>query len=376
MRILVAPDKFKGTLDARQAADAISVGWRTTRPADEIDVVPMADGGEGTMEALVHAATGRVERVQVSGPRGDPVEAAYGIVDTSSGTWGIVEMARASGLQLLDVGRRDPRLTTTIGTGQLMLAAASAGVSKVLVCIGGSATNDGGSGMAAALGFRFLDADGRDLEPGGEALLALDRIDASTVSPLVAGTAFVAACDVDNPLTGPLGASAVYGPQKGASADDVIVLDRALGHLAAVVGRDLGVDLREDPGAGAAGGLGFGLRAFCGARLRPGFEVVAEAVGLGGRIANADLVITGEGSFDAQSMHGKTPAGVIEACTLARTPVVVVCGRAEIEPPGVVVVSLADRVGVDASLGDARASLIRVIEELATRAEELRGARI
>jgi glycerate 2-kinase len=376
MRILVAPDKFKGTLDARQAADAISVGWRTTRPADEIDVVPLADGGEGTMEALVHAATGRVERVQVSGPRGDPVEAAYGIVDTSSGTWGIVEMARASGLQLLDAGRRDPRLTTTIGTGQLMLAAASAGVSKVLVCIGGSATNDGGSGMAAALGFRFLDADGRDLEPGGEALLALDRIDASTVSPLVAGTAFVAACDVDNPLTGPFGASAVYGPQKGASADDVIVLDRALGHLAAVVGRDLGVDLREEPGAGAAGGLGFGLRAFCGARLRPGFEVVAEAVGLGGRIADADLVITGEGSFDAQSMHGKTPAGVIEASTLARTPVVVVCGRAEIEPPGVVVVSLADRVGVDASLGDARASLIRVIEELAARAEELRGARI
>ena len=371
MRILVAPDKFKGTVTARQACDALTTGWSRIRPDDRLDVVPMADGGEGTMQALVDALGGRLVAASVAGPLGDEVKAEFGLVPTPAGVLGVVEMARASGLQLLGGARRDPTRTSTRGTGELMLAAMEAGAERLLVCIGGSATNDGGAGMAEALGFRFLDTAGNEISPGGAGLLHLALIDATGTRPELATISVVGACDVDNPLTGPWGASAVYGPQKGASPDDVMVLDRALGHLAAVAARDLGMSFKDVPGAGAAGGLGFGLLAFCRARLRPGVDVVMEAVELPRRIAGADLVITGEGSLDAQSLRGKTPAGVIEACRLAQAPVVVVCGRTEIDLAPVPVVSLVDRVGVRAAVDDAAAALTLVAEELATRADEL-----
>ncbi|MGZ8582277.1 MAG: glycerate kinase family protein [Actinomycetota bacterium] len=374
MRILVAPDKFRGTLTARQAAEAFATGWRRERPDDDLELVPMADGGEGTMDALVESLGGRVEATTVTGPMGDPVDAAFGLVPSRGGTLGVVEMARASGLALLDEDRRDPLRTTTRGTGELMARAIDAGADRLVVCIGGSATNDGGVGMASALGGRFLDASGNPIADGGEALVTLARIDLSRMHPSLARVHVTGACDVDNPLTGPSGASAVYGPQKGASADDVAVLDRALGHLAAVVERDLAIGLRDESGAGAAGGLGFGLMAFCGARLHPGVEVVMDAVGLVERITAADLVITGEGSLDEQSLHGKTPAGVLTACRLAEVPAAIVCGRATIEVPGVPIMSLVDRVGERVALGDARSALIAAAEDLATQARELAGA--
>lgn len=374
MRVLVAPDKFRGTLTARQAAEAVAAGWRRVRPDDELDLVPMADGGEGTMDTLVEALRGRVLHARVAGPMGDPVDAAYGIAESPHGRVGVVEMARASGLTLVDETRRDPLRATTRGTGELMASAIDAGVARLVVCIGGSATSDGGVGMAAALGARFLDGEGRPIADGGAALTDLSRIDLSTMHPGLARVAVAGACDVDNPLTGASGASAVYGPQKGASPDDVVRLDRALAHLAAVVEHDLGVALHDEPGAGAAGGLGFGLLAFCGAHLRPGVQVVMDAVGLSERIEAADLVITGEGSLDAQSLHGKTPAGVLEACALARVPVAIVCGRASIEVPGATVLSLVDRVGERDALGDARSALVVVAEDLASRASDVVGA--
>jgi glycerate 2-kinase len=332
----------------------------------------MADGGEGTMEALVDALSGRIELANVSGPLGDSVEAAFGIVPRADGNLGVVEMARASGLALLASTRRDPLRTSTRGTGELMARSIDAGARHLLVCIGGSATNDGGAGMASALGARLLGPSGEEIADGGAALASLARIDVSSMHPGLVGVSVTGACDVDNPLVGPAGASAVYGPQKGASRDDVMVLDRALGHLAAVVERDLGVNLRDEPGAGAAGGLGFGLLAFCGAKLRPGVEVVMNAVGLVDRIARADLVITGEGSLDEQSLRGKVPAGILRACALAKVPVAIVCGRATIDP-GVPVVSLVERVGAQAAIADAGAALTDAAEAMARRVGELAG---
>lgn len=374
MRILVAPDKFRGTLTARQAAEAFATGWRRTRPGDELDLVPMADGGEGTMDTLVDALGGERVRVRVPGPLGDPVDAAYGMVPGVAGGTGVIEMSAASGLSRLAEGRRDPMRTTTAGTGALIRAAIGSGARDLLVCLGGSATNDGGTGMASALGYRFLDAEGALLEPGGGALVSLARIDTVGVIPELSGVRVVGACDVDNPLTGPTGASATFGPQKGASADEVAVLDHALGHLAAVVHRDLGVAWKDEPGAGAAGGLGFGLLSFCGARLRPGVDVVMDAVGLHDRIRRADLVITGEGSFDAQSLHGKTPAGVLDAAKLAGVPIAIVCGRASIAPEGVAVRSLVDAVGERAAMQDTRAALASVGETMAHDVGDLTGA--
>lgn len=378
MRVLVAPDKFRGTLTARQAAEAFAAGWRRARHDDDLELVPMADGGEGTLEALTDALDGELVARTVPGPLGDAVDAAFGLAATggrASGgrVTGVVEMARASGLALLADGRRDPRRTTTRGTGELIAAALDAGAEHLVVSIGGSATNDGGAGMAAALGGRFLDATGAPIADGGASLSSLARIDLSAMHPGLARAHVTGACDVDNPLTGPSGASAVYGPQKGASSGDVLELDRALAHLAAVVERDLGVSLRDEPGAGAAGGLGFGLLAFCGARLQPGVQVVMDAVELPARIARADLVVTGEGSLDVQSLHGKVPAGVLDACELAGVPVAIVCGRASIDVPRATVVSLVDRVGERAALDDARGATIAVAEELAARADDLAG---
>jgi glycerate 2-kinase len=373
MRVLLAPDKFRGTLTAPEAARALAAGWRRVRPHDELELVPMADGGEGTLEVLAGAAPsrGRIVRVPVTGPLGDPLEAPLGLIDANGGRLAVVESATASGLRLLSPNRRDPMRASSAGTGEMMTAALDRGADRVLVCLGGSATNDGGVGMARALGIRFLDAAGSELRRGGAALLELVRIDATERDRRVELAQIVGATDVDNPLTGPSGASAVYGPQKGATPDEVLLLDRALGHLAAVVHRDLGISPKDEPGAGAAGGLGFGLLAFGAARLRPGIDVVMEDLGLESRIARADLVITGEGSFDEQSLRGKVPAGILRAAELAGTPVTIVCGRAEVTVEGALVISLVGRVGVEAALGDARGSVELVAGELASRAAEL-----
>ena len=350
MRVLVAPDKFKGTLTAPQAAEAIARGWARADPSARVEKAPMADGGEGTLDALVAALGGERRRLRVSGPLGDPVEAEFAVVSAPEGSTGVVEMARASGLDLISPGRRDPLRTTTRGTGELILAVCRAGVRRVLVCVGGSATNDAGAGMAQALGIRLLDESGRDLQPGGAALAALARIDLSELDPVVEASTFVVATDVDNPLVGPEGASAVYGPQKGASAEDVALLDRALGHFAAVVYRDLGIDVRGTKGAGAAGGLGAGLIAFLGARLRPGVDLVIEALRLPERMEAADLVVTGEGTFDEQSLRGKVPAGVLRVAEEQGVPAIVLCGQRRVDLDRGRVYSLADRFGVEAAM--------------------------
>jgi len=250
MRVLVAPDKFRGTLAAAEAARAIATGWRRVRPGDEVDEVPMADGGEGTLDALLAALGGRRRTARVRGPLGDPVEAAYGLLETEGRRTAVVELARASGLGLVSGSRRDPLRASTHGTGELILAACRDGADEVLVCVGGSATVDGGAGIAQALGVSLLDAAGRPIGPGGADLLELDRIDVTSIHPAVRSTRIVVACDVDNPLVGPEGAAHVYGPQKGASPEQVLLLDRALGHLAAVVHRDLAIDVRSRPGGG------------------------------------------------------------------------------------------------------------------------------
>ncbi len=357
MRVLVAPDKFRGTLTAAQAAAAIATGWRRSRPEDLVEEVPLADGGEGTMETLVSALGGTRHTVSVSGPLGDPVAAAFGLVPVSGGVLGVVEMAQASGLGLVSEGRRDPLRASTRGTGELILAAARAGATELLVCLGGSATTDGGVGAAQALGVALVDESGAPVPAGGRGLLRLARIDARGLDPAVRRLRVQAACDVDDPLTGPRGAARTYGPQKGASAEEVVLLDRALGHLAAVVHRDLGIDVRTIPGAGAAGGLGAGLVAFLGARLRRGADVVAEAVGLLRRLDRAELVVTGEGALDGSSLRGKVPSRVLEAAKAVGVPAVVLCGRAEVRPPGVRVHTLVEHVGPERALGEPRLAL-------------------
>ena len=361
MRVLVAPDKFRGTLTAPEAATAIATGWLRSRPTDEIVQIPMADGGEGTLDALVRATEGGRRTMLVEGPLGDPVEAEFGWLGNVDPPVVVVEMSRASGLELMSPERRDPMRASTFGTGQLILAACREGAEEVIVCIGGSASTDGGAGMAQALGVRLLDASGDEIGRGGVALLDLMRIDLTTLDPLVRSVRVVVASDVDNPLVGPLGAAYAYGPQKGASAQDVVVLDRALGHLAAVVYRDLMIDVRHVHGAGAAGGLGAGLVAFLGAKVRPGVEIVMEAVNFGSALAQTDLVITGEGAFDERSIGGKVPGGVVSAALGAGVRIAVLCGRADVRRKDVIVASLVERFGEARAFGDA----CRALEDLA-----------
>ncbi len=361
MRVLLCPDKFRGTATAVQVGSALETGWRRVRTGDAFVVLPMADGGEGTLDALAGGTARR--RTRVAGPLGDPIEAAWGL--RPDGT-AVIEMANCSGLALLDPARRDPRKTTTRGVGELMRAAMDAGARRILVCLGGSATNDGGTGMATALGVSFTDAAGAPLPAGGAALGQLARIDLAGLDPRLGGADVIGLCDVDNPLVGPAGASATYGPQKGADEDAVWELDRALAHLAAMVLRHLGVDPSKEPGAGAAGGLGFGLLAFAGARLRPGVEAVAEAVGLERSLEGADLVVTGEGAFDATSLRGKVVGGVLAAAEVAQVRAALVCGRADAPAPlGVSLLSLVDLVGEHDAMGATRQALERAGEVLA-----------
>ena len=284
----------------------------------------MADGGEGTVDALVAAHSGRLVKLRVEGPLGDPVEAAYGLID--GGQTAVVELAAASGLPLLSESRRDPRVTSTYGFGELLAAAKEAGVRHVIAGIGGSATNDGGAGMAQALGYRLLDEHGQDLDRGGAALAWLDRIDASRVDPGWRNVEVSVACDVRNPLTGPEGATAVYGPQKGARGQVIGELDAALRRFAEVVRRDLGVDVDRLPGAGAAGGAGAGLVAFLGAKLVPGAPLVVDAAGLDRALQGARVVFTGEGRVDAQTAYGKGPSEVARRAKAHGIAVVLLAG--------------------------------------------------
>lgn len=324
MRIVVAPDSFKGSLTALEACRAVERGLRRVWPGADIAAVPMADGGEGTAQSLVDATGGRFVNCEVTDPLGQPVPARYGIL--GDGGTAVIEMAAASGLLLVPESARDPKITSTRGTGELIAHALDQGCRQLIVGIGGSATNDGGAGMAQALGACLLDARGEELGPGGAELARLERIDIAGMHPAIPSCRVMVACDVTNPLCGPLGASAVYGPQKGASPSDVALLDTALRQFADVVRRDLGRDVAAIPGAGAAGGLGAGLVAFLGAELAPGVEIVARAVSLDARIAAADLVITGEGRIDAQTGFGKTVAGVAAAARRRGVPAVALCG--------------------------------------------------
>jgi glycerate kinase len=327
VRLLIAPQEFKGSLSATEAARAMADGLRRALPDAELDLAPMADGGPGTVDALVTAGGGRRLTTAVADPLGRAVDAAWGVLE--QGRTAVIEMAAASGLVLLRPEERDARRASTYGTGQLIAAALEAGCRRLIIGLGGSATNDGGAGMAQALGARLTDDGGRDLPPGGAALARLARIDASGLDGRLRECQVLGATDVTNPLCGPHGASAVYGPQKGASPADVEELDAALARYAAVIERDLGKRVSDVPGAGAAGGIGAGLIAFLDAELRSGAELVAEVVGLEKRIAAADLVITGEGRLDAQTAYGKTVATVARLAQGQGRPVVALAGRVD-----------------------------------------------
>lgn len=352
VRVVIAPDKFKGTLTAPQVARALATGWRRGDPGAKVEEVPVADGGEGTLHTLLAALGGKAQSVRVTGPLGDPIDAEYGIVSTREGTLGIVEMAKASGLALLGRDRRDPLRASTFGTGQLILAACRHGPNRIIICVGGSATNDGGAGAAQALGIRLLDEQGEDLPPGGGVLERLAHIDAAALHPSVRGVRVTIASDVDNPLIGPRGASAVFGPQKGASGEDVATLERALGHLAAVIHRDLAIDVRHLEGGGAAGGLAAGMVAVLGARIRPGFDLVAEVLALRERLERADVVVTGEGRFDRQSAGGKAPWRLLELAREARCRSILIAGEIEngLSPQADMVYALVARAGREAAM--------------------------
>jgi glycerate 2-kinase len=333
MRVLIAPDKFKGSLSAAQAAAALAEGWREGWPVDkplEIERLPVADGGEGTAEAIHDALAGRWITLAVRDPIGRIVEGRYALVENAGGErLAVLEMSSASGFSLVRGNDRDLLRGNTFGTGQLLAhALRKGGAKRVVVGIGGSATNDGGIGLAAALGFRFLDAEYRELEPTPERLPELASIEFPTdaLPPVPINVA----CDVKNPLLGPRGATRVYGPQKGLrDAAQAAQLELGLTRLADVAAQTFGRDHRDTPGAGAAGGLGFGLMTFCGAELLPGFDLVASRLGLEAAVARADLVLTGEGSLDAQTLEGKAPAGVAAMARRLGRPVIAFGGRVE-----------------------------------------------
>ncbi len=324
MKIVVAPNSFKGSLSAAEAAAAIARGVREAIPGAEVIEIPVADGGEGTVDALVSSRKGTYKEVEVEGPLGDPVRATYGLID--GGRTGVVEIASASGLTLIPVERRDPRRASTYGFGQLLEAVRRQGVASIIAGIGGSATNDGGAGMAQALGYRLLDAGSRNLPRGGAALARLDRIDRSGFDLDWRSVSLMVASDVTNPLTGLQGAAYVYGPQKGADPDAVGELDRALAHLAVVIDRDLGKQVADIPGAGAAGGAGAGLVAFLDAKLVKGAPLVVDASGFDQALDGARLVITGEGRVDGQTAFGKAPGEVAKRAKSAGIPTLLLAG--------------------------------------------------
>ena len=324
MKIIIAPDSYKESLTAMEVATAIEAGFRQVMPTAEYIKLPMADGGEGTVQSLVDASNGSIIEHQVTGPLGEQVPAFFGIM--GDGKTAVIEMAAASGLHLVSPNLRNPMLTTSYGTGELILAALDHGVDHIIVGIGGSATNDGGIGMAQALGVQLLDNKGQALGFGGQALAQLASIDITTVDPRLAHIKLEVACDVDNPLCGKKGASHIFGPQKGATPAMVAELDQHLAHYAAIIKRDLAIDVKDMAGAGAAGGMGAALLGLFNAQLRSGIEIVIDAVHLGDIIKDADLVITGEGRIDSQTIHGKTPIGVARTAKKYHKPVIGIAG--------------------------------------------------
>ncbi len=364
--VLVASDKFKGSLTAAQVAEAVAVGIHRVRPDAEVRAVPVADGGDGTLAAALAAGFAEVE-VTASGPTGEPVATSY----ARRGDVAVVESADVSGLVRLPGGELAPMRSTSRGTGELVAAAVRAGCREIVLGIGGSASTDGGAGLVQALGARLLDGSGQDLGDGGGVLPGLRGVDLAALRELMAGVAVTVACDVDNPLTGPTGAAAVYGPQKGADPGQVRALDAALAHWADRVAGATGRDHRDDPGAGAAGGIGFAALALLDARLRPGIDLVLDLVGFHDRLVGSDLVVTGEGALDVQTLHGKAPAGVAAAARGLGLPVVAVCGRNTLS------LDQLHEAGIRAAyaLSDIEPDLARCMSEGAFLLETL-GARI
>ncbi len=324
MKIIIAPDSFKESLTAMQVAEAIEQGFSEIFPQAEYIKLPMADGGEGTVESMVAATGGELVNVEVTGPLGAPVKAFYGWM--GDGETAVIEMAAASGLHLVAPEQRNPLITTSYGTGELILAALNHGARKIILGIGGSATNDGGAGMMQALGVQLSDQQGKALTVGGAALVQLVDIDLSQLDDRLAQTDILVACDVDNPLCGAKGASAVFGPQKGATPERVQQLDAALQHYGEKIEQVTGKSVINVAGAGAAGGMGAALFGLLNARLQPGIEIVTEALKLAAAVQNADLVITGEGRIDSQTIYGKTPVGVARVAKRFDIPVIAIAG--------------------------------------------------
>lgn len=324
MKIVIAPDSYKESLSALEVASAIEAGFREIYPDAEYIKLPVADGGEGTVEAMVAATQGRVIEVEVTGPLGEPVSGFYGI--SGDERCAFIEMAAASGLELLPPARRNPLKTTSWGTGELIRHALDRGVTRIIIGLGGSATNDGGAGMVQALGAKLLSAEGQAIAPGGVGLETLAKIDISGLDSRLTHCQIDVACDVTNPLIGDEGASVVFGPQKGATPEMVKQLDDALAHYAERIAQDLDLDVLALEGGGAAGGMGAALYAFCGAKLRPGIDIVTEALHLDTLVADADLVITGEGRIDSQTIHGKVPVGVARVAKRYQIPVIGIAG--------------------------------------------------
>lgn len=324
MKIVIAPDSWKESLSALEVATAIEEGFREIFPAADYIKLPVADGGEGTVEAMVAATQGRIVQVAVTGPLGAQVEGFYGLSGDEQSAY--IEMAAASGLELVAPEQRNPLITTSWGTGELIRHALDVGVKHIIIGIGGSATNDGGAGMVQALGAKLLDSEGNAIGQGGGALETLARIDISALDRRLHGCRIEVACDVTNPLTGKEGASAIFGPQKGATPEVIARLDEALGRYAELIKRDLDLDVLDLAGGGAAGGMGAALYAFCGAELRQGIEIVTDALHLDRYVAEADLVITGEGRIDSQTVHGKVPVGVAKVAKRYNKPVIGIAG--------------------------------------------------
>jgi len=322
MKVVIAPDSFKGSLTAIEVSDAIEKGVREIFPKAEIIKIPMADGGEGTVQCLVNATGGKILKERVICPLGDEILASYGILADKKTA--VIEMAAASGLTLVPEDKRNPLITTTYGTGQLIKAALDQGCRKMIIGIGGSATNDGGAGMVQALGAKLLDKEGKEIGFGGGELKKIIRIDTKYLDKRLSDTKVLVASDVKNPLCGPKGASRIYGPQKGATPEVIEELDKSLAYFAELIKRDLHKDIKDIPGAGAAGGLGAGLMAFLNAELRPGIEIIIEVVKLKQAIKGADLVITGEGKIDSQTIYGKAPIGIAKIAKKYKIPVMAI----------------------------------------------------
>ncbi|HHE5699651.1 TPA: glycerate 2-kinase [Citrobacter amalonaticus] len=358
MKIVIAPDSYKESLSATEVAQAIEKGFREIFPDAQYVSVPVADGGEGTVEAMIAATHGSAHSALVTGPLGEKVNANWGM--SGDGKTAFIEMAAASGLALVPPDKRNPLITTSRGTGELILQALDSGASNIIIGIGGSATNDGGAGMVQALGAKLCDANGTEMGYGGGSLNSLNTIDVSGLDPRIKNCAIRVACDVTNPLVGELGASRIFGPQKGATEALILELDRNLAHYADIIKKSLGVDVKNVPGAGAAGGMGAALMAFLGAELKSGIEIVTQALNLEEHIHDCTLVVTGEGRIDSQSIHGKVPVGVANVAKKYHKPVIGIAGSLTRD------VGVVHQYGIDA--------VFSVLTSIGTLEEAFRGA--